>query len=67
MRDALISAEDKHFFQHPGFDPLGIVRAAYIDVKQRRNGQGASTITQQLARTLWLSPDRTCIARFQKR
>ena len=59
MIDALLSAEDKHFFQHRGFDPAGIVRAIYVDVKQRRAGQGASTITQQLAKTLWLSPERT--------
>jgi penicillin-binding protein 1B len=59
MRNALLSAEDKHFFQHMGFDPIGIVRAAYVDVKQRRAGQGASTITMQLAKTLWLSPERT--------
>jgi penicillin-binding protein 1B len=59
MVNALLSAEDKHFFQHIGFDPVGIVRAAYVDVKQRRTGQGASTITQQLAKTLWLSPERT--------
>ncbi len=59
MRDALLSAEDKHFFQHNGFDPTGIVRAAYVDMKQRRAGQGASTITMQLAKTLWLSPERT--------
>ncbi len=59
MVDALLSAEDKHFFQHKGFDPVGIVRAVYVDVKQRRAGQGASTITQQLAKTLWLSPERT--------
>ncbi len=58
MVNALLSAEDKHFFQHNGFDPVGIVRAVYVDVKQRRNGQGASTLTQQLARTLWLGPDR---------
>jgi penicillin-binding protein 1B len=59
MRDALLSAEDKHFFQHSGFDPTGSVRAAYVDMKQRRAGQGASTITMQLAKTLWLSPERT--------
>jgi penicillin-binding protein 1B len=59
MRDALLSAEDKHFFQHNGFDPTGIVRAAYFDMKQRRAAQGASTITMQLAKTLWLSPERT--------
>jgi penicillin-binding protein 1B len=59
MVNALLSAEDKNFFHHSGFDPVGIVRAAYVDVKQRRAGQGASTITQQLAKTLWLSPERT--------
>jgi len=59
MVNALLSAEDKHFFQHKGFDPTGIVRAVYVDVKQRRGGQGASTITQQLARTLWLGPERS--------
>jgi penicillin-binding protein 1B len=58
MVNALLSAEDKHFFVHPGFDPIGILRAAYVDVKQRRGGQGASTLTQQLARTLWLGPER---------
>jgi penicillin-binding protein 1B len=58
MVNALLSAEDKHFFQHMGFDPVGIVRAAYVDVKQRRGGQGASTLSQQVARTLWLGPER---------
>jgi penicillin-binding protein 1B len=58
MRNALLSAEDKHFFQHMGFDPVGIVRAAYVDLKQGRGGQGASTLSQQLARTLWLGPER---------
>jgi len=59
MVNALLSAEDKNFFHHSGFDPVGIVRAVYVDVKQRRAGQGASTITQQLAKMLWLSPERT--------
>lgn len=58
MVNALLSAEDKHFFQHPGFDPIGILRAAFIDLTDRRRTQGASTITQQLARTLWLGPER---------
>ena len=66
MVNALLSAEDKNFFHHNGFDPVGIVRAAYVDVKQRRNGQGASTITQQLAKTLWLSPDRTWTRKLQE-
>ena len=41
MVNALLSAEDKHFFQHVGFDPGGIVRAVYFDVKQRRAGSRA--------------------------
>ncbi len=58
MVDAVLSAEDKHFFQHAGFDPVGIARAVLIDIKDRRGSQGASTLTQQLARTLWLGPER---------
>lgn len=58
MVNAVLSAEDKHFFQHAGFDPVGILRAAFIDLKDRRNSQGASTLTQQLARTLWLGTQR---------
>ena len=58
MVNAVLSAEDKHFFQHSGFDPIGILRAAFVDLKERRGSQGASTLTQQLARTLWLGPER---------
>ena len=58
MVNAVLSAEDKHFFQHAGFDPVGILRAIFIDIKDRRSSQGASTLTQQLARTLWLGPER---------
>ena len=57
MVDAVLAAEDKHFFQHSGFDPVGIVRAAWKDVTEHRL-EGASTITQQLARTLWLGQER---------
>lgn len=51
---AVTSAEDKRFFQHSGFDPIRIVKAAYVDVKEGRKGQGASTLTMQLARMFWL-------------
>ncbi|MEP7354600.1 MAG: transglycosylase domain-containing protein, partial [Acidobacteriota bacterium] len=54
--NALISAEDKNFFHHPGFDPFGIMRAVYRDVFENRK-EGASTLTQQLARTLFLGAD----------
>ena len=55
---AVTSAEDKHFFQHSGFDPIRIIRAAYIDLKEGRKDQGASTLSQQLARMLWLDQEK---------
>src|ERR1035441_1611607 len=63
MVDALTSAEDKRFFQHSGFDPVRIVKAAYVDLREGRKDQGASTLSQQLARMFWLdtgmdSPDK---------
>lgn len=57
--NAVLSAEDKRFFEHSGFDPLGILRAFYVDIKERRRAQGASTLSMQVARTLWLSNRRT--------
>jgi penicillin-binding protein 1B len=60
MRQALLAAEDKRFFSHAGFDPFGILRAAWKDLRDRRHGQGASTLSMQLARTLMLdSSERT--------
>ena len=53
--DAVISAEDKRFFQHSGFDPLRVIKAAYVDLKERRNAEGASTLSMQVAGMLWLN------------
>jgi penicillin-binding protein 1C len=54
---AIVSAEDKRFWSHPGVDPLAIARAAFQDVRARSIKSGGSTITMQLARlTLGLSP-----------
>jgi penicillin-binding protein 1B len=58
LRNAILSAEDKRFFQHSGFDPIGIMRSAWIDLKRGRNEQGASTLTMQLARNMFLTLDR---------
>jgi penicillin-binding protein 1B len=58
LREAILSAEDKRFFQHSGFDPIGIVRSAWVDLKRGRSEQGASTLTMQLARNMFLTPDR---------
>lgn len=56
---AVVSAEDKRFFQHSGFDPIRIVKAAYVDMREHRYAQGASTLSQQLARSFWLDSDKT--------
>lgn len=55
---AILSAEDKRFFQHAGFDPIRLIRTAWVDVTQNRR-HGASTITMQLARTFFLNRERT--------
>jgi len=57
--NAVISAEDKRFFQHSGFDPLRIIKAAYVDLKERRMEQGASTLSMQLARSFFLDQRKT--------
>jgi penicillin-binding protein 1B len=54
MKNAILAAEDKRFFNHNGFDPIGIVRSAWVDVRERKREQGASTLTMQLARSLLL-------------
>jgi penicillin-binding protein 1B len=56
--DAVTSAEDKRFFMHNGFDPIRIIKAAYVDLKQGRKEQGASTLSQQLARGFWLDQNK---------
>jgi penicillin-binding protein 1B len=55
---AIVSAEDKRFFSHSGFDVFRIAKAMYVDVKEGRKQQGASTISMQLARNLWLGRDK---------
>jgi penicillin-binding protein 1B len=56
--NAVVSAEDKHFFHHTGFDGLRILKAAYIDLKDGRKEQGASTLTMQLVRGFFLDADK---------
>ena len=58
MVNSIVSVEDKRFFQHAGFDPLRIVKAAYVDVSKGYMAQGSSTLTMQLARNFWLTPDK---------
>ncbi len=56
--DAVVSVEDKRFFRHHGFDLFRMVKAAYVNLGQGRAAEGASTITMQLVRSLWLKPDK---------
>ena len=59
LRDALISIEDKDFYRHCGINFWRIIGAAYRDIESGGKVQGASTLTMQLARNLFLSPDRS--------
>ncbi|HTG90100.1 MAG TPA: transglycosylase domain-containing protein, partial [Vicinamibacterales bacterium] len=58
LRDAVVAIEDHRFQTHPGLDPIGIGRAIFRDIKARRLEEGGSTLTQQLARTLFLTGSR---------
>jgi len=59
MRQAILAAEDERFYQHQGIDFVGVVRAAYSNLAAGSKRQGASTITMQLARTFFLSSEKT--------
>ena len=59
VKEAFISAEDKNFYTHNGVDPVGIVRAALVYVEGSRHVQGASTITQQVAKNFFTGNERT--------
>ncbi len=59
VRDATIAVEDARFYIHPGIDPKGILRAAWTNYQAGRVVEGASTLTMQVARTLFLNRERT--------
>ena len=63
---AFMAAEDKRFYKHGAIDPYGIVRAAWINHRAHRTVQGASTLSQQLAKGLFLTPDRTVKRKLQE-
>ena len=59
MKNAIFAIEDDRFYQHVGVDPIRIVMAGFKNVVKSRKAEGASTLTQQLARALFLSPEKT--------
>ena len=59
MKHAILAAEDERFYQHPGIDTIGVLRAAYSNFVGGGKRQGASTITMQVARNFFLSSEKT--------
>ncbi len=59
LKDAVVTTEDRRFFDHTGFDPIGIARALVADLRRGELEQGASTLTQQLVKNYFLTPERT--------
>ncbi|SUX37380.1 Penicillin-binding protein 1A [Cedecea davisae] len=66
MVKAFIATEDSRFYEHHGVDPVGIFRAASVALFSGHASQGASTITQQLARNFFLSPERTLMRKVKE-
>lgn len=63
---ALISAEDKRFYKHIGFDPISIANAIYVDVREQRFVLGGSTLTQQLCKNMFLNPQKNIKRKFKE-
>ncbi|HSR79751.1 MAG TPA: PBP1A family penicillin-binding protein [Hyphomicrobiaceae bacterium] len=64
--DAVIATEDRRFFKHWGIDPSGMIRAAFTNLSQGRLAQGGSTLTQQLAKNLFLGSQRTWARKIEE-
>ncbi len=64
--EAIVAIEDRRFYRHFGIDPLGILRAAVRNLIAGHTVQGGSTLTQQLAKNLFLTPDRTVKRKVQE-
>lgn len=63
---AFLATEDNRFYEHPGIDPIGIVRAASVMIMTGERKQGASTITQQVARNFFLTREKTFIRKIKE-
>lgn len=66
LKDAIISTEDKNFYRHDGYDIWGIARSVLVNIVNKKASQGASTITQQLARVLFLSNEKTITRKLKE-
>jgi penicillin-binding protein 1A len=66
LANAILATEDRRFYYHFGLDPIGLFRAVVVNVTQKGVVQGGSTITQQLAKNLFLSQDRTLKRKIQE-
>ena len=66
LKKALIATEDRKFYQHSGVDLKGILRAIIKDIRAGEFVEGASTITQQLAKTLFLTPRKTLLRKIKE-
>ena len=66
MKDAMIAVEDRRFYRHPGVDPIGVARSVKVRFNTGRWSQGGSTITQQLARNIFLTNTRTFGRKFRE-
>lgn len=63
---AIVDVEDRRFYSHFGFDVIGFTRASFVNLKQGRYAQGASTITQQVAKNLFLTPQKNIKRKVQE-
>lgn len=66
VKKAFIAIEDQRFYQHPGVDIIGIIRALYRNIKAQNIEEGGSTITQQLTKMLFLKPEKSLIRKMKE-
>ena len=66
LQQAVLATEDRRFYWHAGIDPIGLARAVFVNARHGEMREGASTLTQQLARTLFLSNRRTLGRKVQE-
>lgn len=66
LPQAVVAIEDRRFYSHPGVDPIGLARALWANLRAGRTVQGGSTITQQVAKNVFLTPERTLKRKLQE-